>query len=186
MAEIGKGAAGFFHELMNPLTAIVLSIEELKNKTPELVAPLEPSLEEILATSRRIENFIEVIQKPFTKEDYPAEFSVNQQIKEAILLLSHKAKTHNIKIKFEKRSPINLYGKAAEFCHAVYSILSNIIESYSNTAVNVITINIDARENRILTKISTSGSRNINKPKTNRLVKTQRVITSLSGSPFSR
>jgi signal transduction histidine kinase len=159
LAESGRLAAGFFHDLMNPLTSIALSVQELKNKAPAMADSVKNSLDQALAASRRMENFIDAIRRQSANEEVPTTFSLNEEIGQAILLLQHKTKRAGVKIKFTENKKINGQGKPLQFYQIISNLLSNAIESYSGTIgrEREISIILTGDENKIIIKVTDYG-----------------------------
>jgi signal transduction histidine kinase len=159
LAESGRQAAGFFHDLMNPLTAIALSVQELKNKAPVMADSVKNSLNQALTASRRMENFIYAIRRQSASDETPTLFSLNQEIEQAVLLLQHKAKLANVKINFFPEEEISSQGKPMQFYQIISNLLSNAIESYSGIMQKYREVNIalGAAANNIIIKVSDRG-----------------------------
>lgn len=159
LAESGRLAAGFFHDLMNPLTAIAMSVQDLKNKAPTMADSVKNSLDQALAASRRMESFIDAIRRQSKNEEPATIFSFNQEIEQAVLLLQHKAKRANVKIIYTQNGNITGHGKPLQFYQVISNLLSNAIESYSPSSEGnrEVAINLTAVGNEIVIKVADQG-----------------------------
>lgn len=158
MAESGKQAAGFFHDLMNPLTAIAMSVQDLKNKAPAMADNVKASLDQALTASRRMENFIDAIRRQSQNDEAETVFSLNEEVEQAVLLLQHKTKAAGISISYLANAKIYGRGKPLQFYQIISNLLSNAIESYepSNRGGKVL-LYLQAAEGQVKITVSDQG-----------------------------
>lgn len=159
LAESGRQAAGYFHDLMNPLTAIAASVHDLKTKAPAMAENVATSLDQALTASKRMENFIEAIRRQSKSEEQETMFSLNSEIKQAILLLQHKAKQTGVEMEFISECNIEAKGKPLHFYQIVVNLLSNAIEAYSEIRRNKkkVEIKLSSDGNAVIIKVSDQG-----------------------------
>ncbi len=159
LAESGRQAAGFFHDLMNPLTAIAMSVQDLKNKAPVMAENVQSSLDQAISASKRMENFIQAIRKQSKSEEEDCLFSLNNEIEQAVLLLQHKAKREDVHINFVFLCQITGMGKPQQFYQIISNLLSNAIESYEGSELKnkVVEIKLYSESDSVIIKVSDQG-----------------------------
>lgn len=127
-ATLGKIAAGFFHELSNPLTAVCLNLETMRRKTSR------PILLQTIKQTERMERFLLSARAQLQGNHAPTYFDVRQEIEESFILLAGKAKSKQVKMIILGEQSARLYGNAVNFCHIVTNLVSNAIDSYDQLA----------------------------------------------------
>ncbi len=133
-AEFGRLSSGLFHDLLNPLTAVALNINKLE-QSPHPEAPeIANYVRKAVKASKRMEHFIEAIRKQIRTEELSEIFSVNDEIEQAIELLSYKARLANVSIMFVADTPIKVYGNAIKFHQIISNLISNAIDAYIDVA----------------------------------------------------
>jgi len=159
-AEFGKLSSGLFHDLINPLTALMLNINKVK-----LDSENEPSFNIIkseinaaMKASEKMKDFIVSVRKQINFQDQKKDFSLNQEIEEAITILNYKTKRNKIEIIFNATKNIIIHGDSVKFNQVVTNIISNAIDSYQEDSLNrEINIVLTELENKIELKISDNG-----------------------------
>ncbi|MFH1193655.1 MAG: ATP-binding protein [bacterium] len=131
-AEFGRLAGGFFHDLINPLTALSLNLE-MANKNREGGVSVEAHLDQALTASNRLNNFIAAIREQLAgNNDTKTIFSLKEEIENAILITNYKARENSVQIDFLADSNIETCGNPLKFNHVIVNILSNAIDAYQN------------------------------------------------------
>jgi len=123
-AEFGRLASGLFHDLVNPLTDVSLNLEMLgTQKTSSL-------LKRALSGIKRMESFVGVARKQIQKQKTKTNFSVTDEIDQAIQILAHKAREEGVEIRFLQTDNLEIYGNPLKFYQLVTNLLSNGIDAY--------------------------------------------------------
>ena len=159
-AEFGKLSSGLFHDLVNPLTALMLNINKVK-----LDSENEPSFNIIkseinaaMKASEKMKDFIISVRKQINFQDQKEDFSLNQEIEEAITILNYKIKRNKVEIIFNATKNIIIHGDSVKFNQIVTNLVSNAIDSYREDSLDKeITIDLIELENKIELKISDNG-----------------------------
>lgn len=159
-AEFGKISGGLFHDLVNPLTALMLNINKVKldseNDPNFNIIKLE--VNQVIKASEKMKDFIVSVRKQINFQDQKEDFSLNQEIEEAITILNYKAKKNKVEIIFNADENIIIQGDSIKFNQVVTNILSNAIDAYlENSLDKEITIDLKKLENEIELKISDNG-----------------------------
>ena len=163
LADFGKISIELFHELSNPLTAINLSISEIKNEMFNIpsLRRFKTNINKANISSKRITQTISCIRKQLNNNGVKNIFSINIEIEDVIEVLKFKAQKRKVEIVFQANENIKLYGNATFFYRVCLNIISNAIDAYQtfnpylvNNCINkkrLIVINIFKKDKTIIT-----------------------------------
>jgi PAS domain S-box-containing protein len=101
IASIGRMAAGVAHEINNPLSAILIYTELLKERlqdNPEHLKDLQEIIDQTLRCKQIVSDLLEFSRKSAAKT---SSFSIENLISKSLDLLIHKASFHNIEVRKE-------------------------------------------------------------------------------------
>jgi len=154
-AEFGRLSGGLFHDLINPLNAVSLNIEKIK-ETGRLggeFQEVESDLERTIKATNRMRDFINSVKRQIAHEDSPELFSINQEINEAIEVLKYRARKNNVEIIFKSKKEVQTLGSPIKFNQVMINLINNAIDAYLDTNKDIIReIKIDlAEENNTIT-----------------------------------
>ncbi|MBU4421374.1 GHKL domain-containing protein, partial [Patescibacteria group bacterium] len=150
-AEFGKMAGGIFHDLVNPLTALSLNLNELRNSKPKEFAVANTYLEQALKASGRVDSFMVALREQIQKEETKKFFSLKNELNQSIQLLDYKARKANVQIKFLPEENIETYGNPLKFSQIALNLISNAIDAYAGINIG------EDRRREILIKLYKSG-----------------------------
>jgi len=132
-AEFGRLSSGIFHDLINPLTAISLNLEQIKNdgETGEKneILNARSYLNQALLATRRMAGLIASVKKQIQAESNLKTFSINEEIAQIIQVLAYKARRAQVLIETDLKKEINLTGDAVKFGQIITNLLCNAIEA---------------------------------------------------------
>lgn len=138
-AEFGRLSSGLFHDLINPLNAVSLNMEKVRsqNGNGNAVAETKVYLDEAIQASKKMENFVSTVRKQIVKQGDMILFSLEEEIKQVIDMLSHKALKADVKIVFSSLSNngVQTFGDAIRFNQVVLNLIANAIDAYDNVSV---------------------------------------------------
>lgn len=131
-AEFGKLSGGLFHDLANPLTAVLLNINKAKIDSESLPDSIliKEEISQALKASEKMKALIVSVRKQINFQDQQENFSLNQEIEEAIAILNYKAQKNQTEIFFEADENIIIKGNPIKFNQIVTNLLSNAIDSF--------------------------------------------------------
>ena len=158
--EFGKLASGFFHDLANPLTALSISVKQLKETSAERVHGAETHLEQAFAASNRMENFLQAAKKQLQASEQNREFELNQAIEDVLQVLSYKARKAKVQVNFEASQKLVSYGDAIKFYQVALNLVSNAIESFDESPPQrerKINIVLGQTENKLKLSVQDNG-----------------------------
>ncbi len=132
LAEFGRLSSGIFHDLINPLTAISLNLEQVNKSTDPFVTEAKSSLAQAVTATRKMEGLVASIKKQIQKESRQELFSLNEEIKQALQILGYKARQAGIELCFQAETEISSYGDPVKFSQIVSNLIANAIDSYKD------------------------------------------------------
>lgn len=114
--EFGRLAGGIFHDLMSPLTALSLNIEN-------------EDIDRAKHSALRMRELMDLMRRHIANEVAEAEFSVTRSLKDVIKVLNTHARSRDIAITLEGKET-KLLGDQAAFTQVFANLISNAIDSY--------------------------------------------------------
>jgi len=146
-SEFGKLSSGFFHDIINPLTAVSLNMAQIKDEHANEIKGVKLYFDKASVAIKRMEDFIVAIRKQMTNQKTETLFSLTQEIKSVIQILDYKIKKYNVKVVFPSFENIKIYGDSTKFSQIILNLVTNAIDSY-------IDINDPTRERKIKIELS--------------------------------
>lgn len=160
-AEFGRLASGLFHDLMSPLTAVSLSLEEIKKSTgaENEIAGVKSYLAQAIEVARKMENFIIAIRKQISHKESKCVFSLTEEIIQVIQILSYKARKNSVELEFSGTDNIENYGDKVKFSQIIINLISNAIDAYESLDKEgkVVGIRLSEKEGNICFEIEDKG-----------------------------
>lgn len=130
-AEFGRLASGLFHDLMNPLHALIGTIDHIKSGH-HTISEAEHYLTKSIAASRRMGEFLTSIRKQLGRHDIREIFSCTQEITEAVTILTYHARTNNVVLIWNPLQNITLFGNPLKFHQIAVNLIANSIDAYTD------------------------------------------------------
>jgi signal transduction histidine kinase len=128
-AEMGRLSSGLVHDLANPVTAVILSLDELEaERGTELLKQIREGvgyIEDCLASARQNLNG--------QREEQI--FCARSEVMRVIGFLEPKATKKGVGINAQL-SEVKLYGESSKFGQVVSNLLDNAIDSYDSLSRN--------------------------------------------------
>jgi two-component system C4-dicarboxylate transport sensor histidine kinase DctB len=157
LAEFGRISSGIFHDLINPLSAVSLNLEQIKSETDTKILNAKSYLHQALLATSKMEGLIAGIKKQISRESTINLFSLNQEIDQIIQILSYKARRAGVSVEFTAPSNVELRGDAVKFSQIISNLLANAIEACEESEIKQVKINLLTKETEIIIKIIDSG-----------------------------
>ncbi len=166
LARFGRLSSGIFHDLINPLTAIALNLEQIYQQDNQRIVGTQVYLKQALLATHRMEGMISGIRKQIKQKSDPTLFIVNEEIREIIQILTHKSRQAKVKIDFINPLQIELYGDTVKFGQIIINLLANAIEACeeqrerenNNNLEKIISIELINNNPELMILINDSGS----------------------------
>lgn len=133
LVQFTKLSSGFFHELVNPLVAISLHIDEIKNNNTKNLIDLEKRIAQAFEATISLESFVQKIKEQLGPPIPLQKFSVNEVVSEVLDILAFTQKKEQTKIVFLNSDKFLLFGNPREFYALTFSLLFLVLEIYHET-----------------------------------------------------
>lgn len=174
LAEFGRLSSGIFHDLINPLTAVSLNLEQVKGEagnkelTNKEILRAKSYLNQALLATHKMEGLIAGVKKQIQKENGPIAFTPSREITEIIQILTYKARNANVLIDFIGEDDLIFIGDPIKFGQIIINLLANAIDaSESYSASQTIKIKLAQKDSELTITVQDQGSgiapENINK-----------------------
>ncbi len=146
-AELGRLASGLFHDLVNPLNAVSLTLNRLQLENEKLHSEEEITrlVQRARLGAQQIETFITAARKQIQNQEILQTFSLKHEINQAIQILDYKAKSRQVRVLFNFSRDIRTFGNPIKFCQLITNIVSNGIEAYDSLEKKSKTVQIDLK-----------------------------------------
>lgn len=132
-AEFGKLSSGVFHDLINPLTAVSLNMEQVKKEYGKEGVAHEAQIyiDKAVIAARKMENFVVAVRRQLAEgHQHTSLFSLNEEIQYVVDVLHHKASAKNVFVRFSPAGELHMQGDAVRFNQIVLNLVANAIEAY--------------------------------------------------------
>lgn len=174
LAELGRLSSGIFHDLINPLTAVSLNLEQIKKESGARSAPEEDIsrarayLDQALLAAHRMEGLMTGVKKQIQKEGGVIAFNPGIEIREIIQILAYKARRANVRIEFTETKNLVFTGDALKFGQIIINLLTNAIDASENRRQEqLVAISLKKKNDKIIITTKDKGigiiPENINK-----------------------
>lgn len=133
LASFGRLSSGIFHDLMNPLTAISLNLEQVKGETNNTIGSTKSYLQQAILAANKMSGLIAGIKKQIQADNLEKIFYPGEEIFDIVDILSFKARRAGVTIIIKADKKIILSGCPAKFGQIVMNLLANAIEASEKT-----------------------------------------------------
>lgn len=160
LAEFGSLSSGIFHDLMNPLNSVVANIDRISEDQKNL-HEAKDFLGKAVVASRRMGDYLNLIGKQIKPSDARVDFSPAKEIRDAIDILSYKARMAQVGCDFVAHGEILLFGNPLQFHRAALNLISNAIDSYRDKGLERqrrISISLTKQDNTLVLGVEDSGT----------------------------
>ncbi len=132
LANIGRLSAGIIHDLINPLNAVMLNLDQalsinFKNKQ------LRKHLSQADLASFNMKNILISAKDQVNFNDKLDFFKISSEIKKAIKIIDYKLKKENINLKLEVCNKLEIYGSKTKFNRVLSNLIINAIDACEST-----------------------------------------------------
>lgn len=130
IVEINKISFGIYHDLANILTALNLSINQIKTEVSDKeIKNLNSNIEESLDISKKAISLASFLKYQYKQKDMGSAFNLSQEIERCLSLFSFYLKKYNIKTNLNLQGNIVLFSKQVRFSQIVINLIGNAIDS---------------------------------------------------------
>ena len=132
-AEFGRLSSGVFHDLINPLNAVSLNIEQARNRRDDAaVADTRVCLDRAISSAKKMQDLIVALRGQLTQQGRDAAFSLTDEVGQAVEILMLKASQAGVKIilSSDGDAAIDSFGDVTKFGQIALNLIANAIDSY--------------------------------------------------------
>jgi signal transduction histidine kinase len=137
-ALIGKLSTSLLHDILSPLTALTLSTQ--MSSSPQTQTLLKHSNEQV-------REYVSILRNFLLNKESSELTSINQEIRNCILLIRHLSVTHNVQIQFIEFNQINAHIHPLHVYQIVINLLTNAIEASSNSETKKVILILKKEKN---------------------------------------
>ncbi len=130
--EFGRLAAGLFHDLMSPLTALSLNIENITNSATRDAGTASQFVQDIhhaQDATAHMQKLVEALRRHIAREGKEEYFCIRRTLEDAVRVLHSYARQRQTSLSLETNDVVSTYGDPIAFIQVVTNILSNAIEA---------------------------------------------------------
>lgn len=156
-AEFGKLASGIMHDLSNSVQLISANLKQIERKNGF------QDMHEVIGRANigvdRLQGFIGAMRKQVNNQDYLDDFSINEEIRQVMQILSYKAKIARVTFDFHADREIRTFGNPIKFHQMLSNLLSNAIDAYdqSRKKKREVLIRVSIESGKIRIQVADSG-----------------------------
>jgi signal transduction histidine kinase len=158
IAQFGRISQGLFHDLMNPLSAASLSVEQLAHRE---LSPLETEqiIGKAIAASRRMRDYMESIKTVIAHREHETTAEVSSALAVILDLLSYKARMAGVTIETHEHPVISLPLHPLRLQQLFLNIISNAIEAceHHDSSDKKVSISIQHKDDSLHMRVSDTG-----------------------------
>ncbi len=158
LANIGRLSAGIVHDLINPLNAVMLNIDQaliINNKNKQL----RKHLKQASLASFNMKNILTSAKEQINFNDKSQYFAISSEIKKAIKIIDYRLRNENINLSLETCNKLKIYGSKTKFNRVISNLIINAIDACKSTNKKNKEIKIKSikSENKIIIQIIDNG-----------------------------
>ncbi len=135
LAELGKIAGGLIHEIVNPLTSVSISLEQLDNskKSSTNRKQINTVIQRAISGTKEMERYVRATRRQIQKQEIYKNFNITDSIVDCIKIFSYRVKTENVRIitNIDQNSNSAIYGDPIKFHHIINNLISNSFDALS-------------------------------------------------------
>lgn len=137
LAEFGKLSAGMVHDLLNPLTAVSLSMQALEHDAAaSMPDAAKQQVETAIRAAKRMESHISLTRKHLKPQRSCGPFDLRDELRDVVGVLSHSARKRRVRITLDAPIALPLVGDALAAYQAYANIVLNSIEAFDGVDHN--------------------------------------------------
>jgi signal transduction histidine kinase len=126
-AMIGRQTAGLLHDLVNPIAAVAITLEQLHSEKRTQL------LDQATITISQLERYVTAARRQFQKESTHQEFDPKLELQQVVSILGHQAQRANVQLVLMSENGIRLFGDAVRFNQLALNLISNAMDAYRGT-----------------------------------------------------
>lgn len=133
LAELGRLSSGLIHDLVSPLTALSLNLDQAVSKMhSQPVDAAKPYVMEAVIATKHMASYVHIARKQLQHQDITEEFYLAAEIRQVKQLLSHKAQSSGVVVRLICSDTCALFGSGARFSQIMTNVIVNAIDAYEH------------------------------------------------------
>jgi two-component system sporulation sensor kinase A len=132
---IGKLSTSLLHDILTPLTSLSLAAQTPAHSHTALKPIVENS-------THQIKEYVDILKKFLTQDTLKSKTCINSEISNCLILLRHKAISHNIQIQYIEFDQISAHIHPLHIYQIVINLISNAIEASVESEIKKIIISV--------------------------------------------
>ncbi|MFA6158244.1 MAG: HAMP domain-containing sensor histidine kinase [Candidatus Paceibacterota bacterium] len=162
-AELGRMSTGLFHDLISPLSAISLTLQEIETSTHPDIDGVRERLERSVMASRRMDRFITSIRQRIRSDEFREVFPANTMIDNTVGLFQYKASREGVELRVTAKQDLSIFGNATKFCQVTSNLISNAIDAYAGVEKDekrerYVSVSLSRRKGKAIMVVEDQGS----------------------------
>ncbi len=132
LANLGRLSAGIIHDLINPLNALMLNLDQalsFDNNNKQF----KKHLKQASLASSNMKNILISAKNQINFNDKLESFKIKLEIIRAIKIIDYKLKKENINLKLELNNNLKIYGSKTKFNRVLSNLIINAIDACNST-----------------------------------------------------
>lgn len=143
LAELGAVASGLAHEIRNPLNAIGLSLDTLRDRFPSDTARFDLARSEVRRLDRLVADFLQYARPaPLTLVELP----LSSLLREAASLAAIEARASGVAVDVDACPDLNVRWDGAMVRQVLWNVVRNAVEAAGAPGASVRGVRISAEE----------------------------------------
>lgn len=161
--EFGRLASGLFHDLLNPLTAVSLTLDNLADpratNDPKALARLAEDIARAKTATAHMQRLMDAMRRHLAREGNREMFSVDAALHDVVATVSTYARHRGVHLLLRTDGPVMTYGDSVAFMQAITNLATNAIESFPEGSADDqnVTITLSTQDGVIRIDIEDTG-----------------------------
>ena len=159
IAEFGRLSQGLFHDLISPLTSVMLHMEKIKGISPSELNESHASLEKIVIASKKMGENMQNLRFSLRNTLPPRQCSIADELNKCIGFLKFKIRENNISIRIKNDSNCLWFGDPVKLQQIFSNLITNAIDACTskNTEAGKIIISLNSHDKKCRISIKDNG-----------------------------
>ena len=154
-AEFGRLSQGLFHDLITPLTSVILHTEKLKHDES-----IERHLAKAVEASKRMAEYVRDIRTTLSQEECEQEFIIEEELLSVIHMFSYQIRGLNVEQRVVTRGATTWHGNPVKIRQVFSNLISNALDAFTELTdprARLIEITLYKEGKDIICKVKDNG-----------------------------
>ena len=130
-SEFGRLSAGRIHDLINPLTALSLNLDQASSEAQAKSADgVKSYVEQASLAAKRMEGYVKIARKQLQHQDVSDIFRPLEEIRQVNHMLEYKANAANVVLRVIGADAVEMFGNPIRFSQIMANTIANAIDAY--------------------------------------------------------